>query len=265
MNKVTADKAKSILNLVKTEAESLPLRIVIYGREGVGKTSFPSHFKNPIYLMSRGETGLETLMAAKQLDNVAYLPPINEWESLLSTIDALINDKHDYKTLVIDCLNGFEELCMDYTMQKAFGGSFEAFMAYYKGFEQAAKFWKAFTDKLDKLRRESRMTIVCLAHSKRAKQKNPMGEDYQAYNIDLHEYNANHVRQWADVLMFFDFLTVIDSSGKAKGGKVRIAYCEGEAGFEAKNRIGLPAKFELGSSSREAFANFIKATKEKEG
>jgi len=266
MNKVTADKAKGILGLVKTEAEDLPMRIVIYGREGVGKTSFPSHFKKPLYLMSEGETGLETLMSSKLVKDVSFLPEISDWPTLMKTIEALISDDHDYQTLVVDCLNGFEELCFNYCTKRDFQGSMAAFLHYYKGYDTTAKYWKVFTKKLDELRRKRKMTIVCLAHSKRAKQKNPLGEDYQSYNLDLHEYNANHVRQWADVIMFFDFLTIIDDSGKAKGGKLRIAYCEGEAGFEAKNRNSLPAKFELGSSSREAFGNFIKAIKkEKEG
>ena len=258
MNKVSANAIGSILTKVKAKAEKLPYRIVIYGREGVGKTSFPAEMTKPLYLMSRNETGLETLISSGQLGETSHLPAFDTWSEFMGALDELVAAEHDFKTVVIDCLNGFEELCLEHVLQTQFNGDHASFMAYHRGYAACANVFKELTIKLDRLRIEKGMTIVCLAHSRLAKERNPLGEDYQSYKIDLHKDNSDVIRQWADAVLFFNFFTTVDSSGKAKGGKKRVAYCEPEAGFEAKNRMGLPASFDLGSSSSEGFRNFVK-------
>jgi hypothetical protein len=264
MNKVSATKAGGILGKIKSKAEKLPLRIVIYGREGVGKTSFPAQMKKPLYLISRGETGLQTLVSHNQLGETDYLPPIESWEEFLSTLKELNTVEHEYKTLVLDCLNGFEDLLLEFTVREHYDGDHQKFMAFHKGYATAANIWKEVTVTLDRLRVNKRMTIVCLAHSKIAKERNPVGEDYQTFKIDLSEENASSIREWADIVMFFNFLTAVDDKGKGKGGRQRIAYCEPDAGYEAKNRTGLPSSFPLGNSAVEGFNNFVKLfTKEK--
>tara|TARA_R110000751_G_scaffold284602_2_gene388573 strand:- start:1082 stop:1873 length:792 start_codon:yes stop_codon:yes gene_type:complete len=258
MNKVSASKVQGILGKVKSKAEKLPLRIVIYGREGVGKTSFPAHMKNPLYLISRGETGLQTLVSHKQLGETDYLPPIEKWEDFISTLNELNAVEHEYKTLVLDCLNGFEKLLMEFTIRTHYDGDLNKFLHYHKGYATAASIWAEVTVLLDRLRVNKKMTIVCLAHSKIAKERNPVGEDYQTFKVDLHDLNSASIREWADIVMFFNFMTAVDDKGKGKGGRQRVAYCEPDAGYEAKNRTGLPSSFPLGSSAAEGFKNFVK-------
>lgn len=258
MNKVSAAKAGGILAKVKSKAEKLPLRIVIYGREGVGKTSFPAQMKNPLYVISRGETGLQTLVSHNQLGETDYLPPIESWEEFVSVLKELAQADHDYRTLVVDCLNGFEKLLIEFTIREHYEGNHDKFMAYHRGFATTANIWKEVTVLLDRLRLDKKMTIVCLAHSKIAKERNPVGEDYQTFKIDLNENNAASIREWADIIMFFNFMTAVDDKGKGKGGRQRVAYCEPDAGYEAKNRTGLPSSFSLGSSAKEGFNNFAK-------
>lgn len=264
MNKVSVEKAGGILAKVQTKAEKLPLRIVVYGREGVGKTSFPAQMKNPLYVISRGETGLQTLVSYKQLEETDYLPPIETWEEFISVLKELNSVEHEYKTLVLDCLNGFEKLLLEFTIREHYENDHQKFLHYHKGYATAANIWKEVTLLLDRLRTNKKMTIVCLAHSKITKERNPVGEDYQTFKIDLGELNSASIREWADIVMFFNFLTAVDDKGKGKGGRQRVAYCEPDAGYEAKNRTGLPSSFSLGSSAKEGFDNFVKLfTKEK--
>src|SRR5262249_53524348 len=89
----------------------LPNRAVFHGVEGVGKTSFGACAPRPIFLMTRGETGLVTLIDSGQVPETAHFPELATWTDLLGAIEALTSEAHDYRTLVIDTLNGAERLC----------------------------------------------------------------------------------------------------------------------------------------------------------
>ena len=53
------------------------------------------------------------------------------------------------------------------------------------------------------------------------------------------------LREWADAVLFVNFVTTITDSGKAKGGTRRVIYAEHRATWEAKNRHGLPAQMDM--------------------
>jgi hypothetical protein len=55
------------LQSIVTKGTGLPNRYVVYAVEGFGKTSLAAHYPKPIFIQSRGETGLETLIDAGQL------------------------------------------------------------------------------------------------------------------------------------------------------------------------------------------------------
>ena len=56
--KIPASKGAGVLNRIKTTGSGLKPRICVAGVEGIGKSSFPVWAKNPIFLMSQGETGI---------------------------------------------------------------------------------------------------------------------------------------------------------------------------------------------------------------
>jgi hypothetical protein len=47
---------------IKATGAGLPNRCILHGVEGVGKTSFGCCAPKPVFLMTRGETGLITLV-----------------------------------------------------------------------------------------------------------------------------------------------------------------------------------------------------------
>lgn len=112
---------------------------------------------------------MQTLVSHNQLGETDYLPPIESWEEFVSVLKELAQADHDYKTLVVDCLNGFEKLLIEFTIREHYEGNHDKFMAYHRGFATTANIWKEVTVLLDRLRLDKKMTIVCLAHSKIAK------------------------------------------------------------------------------------------------
>ena len=84
---VTREEVTNLLNSVKMTGRNLPSRMVVYGPEGVGKTSYPVWATNPQFLMSRGETGLEALIDSGQVGEVPHLPQIESWTDFLAIIE----------------------------------------------------------------------------------------------------------------------------------------------------------------------------------
>ena len=261
---VTRQQVASLLTNVKMTGRKLPTRMVDSGLEGVGKTSFPVGASNPLFLMSRGETGLETLIDSGQVGEVPHLPQIESWNEFLAIIESLIESNHEYKTLVLDAANGFEQLLYEHVCETEFGGKWgkDGFASFHQGYSVSSSYWEAMLNRLDVLREKKQMGIILLAHAKVATFKNPSADDYDRFTPDIHRHQWGLLHRWSDIILFFDYLTVISDDGgkkKGKGGTQRIAHCERRASWDAKNRHGLPENFSLGSTPGEGWANFINA------
>lgn len=260
------------LSDVTGKGNNLPNRYVIHAVEGFGKTSFGAQTPKPIFLMTKGETGLETLIDSGRLPEVPHFPEIQDWESLLGAIETLAVEEHEYKSLVIDTINGAERLCHEFVCVRDFGGDWgeRGFTGYMRGYEVALGEWRLLLNALDRLRETKRMAIVCLCHTKVKTFRNPEGADYERYQADMHDKTWGLSHKWADVVLFGNFeVTVMDGrkeaasdkKGKGVGGKSRMIYTERSAAYDAKNRLGLPPEIEMGTSPQEAWANYVQAVK----
>ena len=219
--------------------------------------------------MSPRETGLHTLIDSGQLTPIPNIE-VHDWLSLLSLINELTTTDHEYKTLVLDVLDGFEKLANDYVLMTNYAGDRgeKGFMGYQRGYETvAAGPWRELLAALDKLREAKRMGIICLAHTSTSNYKNPKGPDYDRFVANMHKYAWNASFEWSDITLFgYHEVVVSKDKGdrKAKGNTgQRIMQTDHDASADAKNRHGLPPEIEMGSSGKEAFENFINALKHK--
>lgn len=254
---------------ITSKGSKLPNRYVLHGLEGWGKTSFAAQFPNPIFIQSKGETGLETLIDANQLPETPHFPECKTWNEMLGAIDYLTTSQHDYKTLALDTLNGAERLCHEHVCERDFQNDWtdRGFFSYNKGYEVSLADFRAFFAALDALRAAQGMTILLLCHTKVKNFKNPDGPDYDRYQPDMHEKTWGLVHKWADVVMFGAFSatvvgqrgkeeTDVSKRGKGTGGQSRILYTSRRAAWDAKNRLGLSEEIDMGGSPIGAFAAF---------
>lgn len=254
---------------ITSKGSKLPNRYVLHGLEGWGKTSFAAHFPSPIFIQSKGETGLETLIDANQLRETPHFPECKTWEETLGAIDYLATSDHEFKTLVIDTVNGAERLCHEHVCSRDFQNDWtdRGFLSYNKGFEVSLSDIRGFLSALDNVRAAKGMTVFLLCHTKVKNFKNPDGPDYDRYQPDMHEKTWGLVHKWADVVMFGAFSatvvgqrgkeeTDVSKRGKGTGGQTRILYTSRRAAWDAKNRLGLPEEIDMGHSPAEAFASF---------
>lgn len=224
-----------------------PYLLMLYGVEGIGKSTFGSHFPNPIFL--GGESGTDNL-------DVSRFPKVLEWEELQESIDDLLEKEHDFKTLVIDTIDSLEPILWDKIKRDSGTKSIElACGGYGKGYIKAMEEFQALTHKLDLLR-EKGMNILILAHSAVSKFHDPITNiEYDRYSLKLHKRTLPVFVEWVDALLFanHEVFTSENENGRksAIGSGKRVIHSEKRPSFDAKNRFNLPFELPLDFSEIE--------------
>jgi hypothetical protein len=211
-----------------------PHRILIYGVGGVGKSTFLSEAPNPIFL--------DTQAGTTRLD-VQRFPRPESWEDVLEAIDTLIETEHPYQTLAIDLLDDIEQLLWASICKRDGQENIEGY-GYGKGYKVALVEWRQLIAKLERLRRKG-MLIGFVAHASIRPFKNPEGEDYDRYTLQIHEQAAGLLRGWCDTVLFARHETVLKTDPKKKRTRglstgARVIQTVETAAYYAKNRDNLP-------------------------
>jgi hypothetical protein len=236
---------------------SLPPRLVIHGQEGVGKTTTAARFPVPVFLQT--EDGAP---AGIEIDTFGLLGTFSEVHTALT---ALASASHDYRTLVIDALDGLEALIWRDLCASQGWASIET-PGFGKGYVTADRWWRDVLNGLDYLRRERGMAIVLLAHSAIETVNDPRAASYTSYQLRLHKRARGLVQDWCDAIGFLspDLHVREDDAGfgkkraRADGGSQRWLHWEARPSFVAKNRYGLPAKMPVPADFRyEALASYF--------
>jgi len=237
---------------IKSTLKDMPIRLLVYGRGGVGKSTLAAAFPRPVFLAS--EDGLENI------DAVGASPAT--WEDLLDGLDELTLSK-SFDTIVIDSLDWFEPLCWDAVCRrgddKGPKKSIEDF-GYGKGYVAALNEWRILVSKLSSARISGK-AIVLVAHAVKKTVKNPAGEDYDSWAVKLNDKIAGLIREWVDIVAFAEAEVVVaklvpNESSKGFATGKRILRTAPSAAYESKTRFALPSKIPLEWS---AFNSAVKA------
>jgi hypothetical protein len=226
----------SILQQAVTSAHGTkPPRIVVYGKAGIGKTTFAAGANKPLIIDLEG--------SADYID-VPKATPKNFLE-FVQIIDALITEQHDYKTLIIDTLDWLEAMIHDEickrTKAKTISDKHIAETAYGNGHILATNYFLDIRNKLDRLRAEKGMAIVLNAHTLIKKRNDPLDGDFDEHSLKLHDKFSAAAVEWADAVLLIKKKT-IQSDKSPNGIKEigRIMITSGVLGTTTKNRLYLP-------------------------
>lgn len=227
-----------------------PQKVVVYGPEGIGKSTFASHFPDPLFLDIEDSTS--------QLD-VKRIQGIDSWAILMSIIAQVTKEK-PCKTLVIDTADWAEKLCIQHVCDVNKKGSIEDFgygSGYVKLLEEFAKLLEALN-----LSVKAGINVVLNAHAQIRKFEQPdeMGA-YDRWELKLNSKTTNKtaavVKEWADALLFANYKTIVmtdDKTGKKKGmGGKRVMYTQHASTWDAKNRWNLPPEVPFEYASIEPY------------
>lgn len=212
-------------------------RVVLYGVEGVGKTTLAAQFPNALILDV--EAGSDRLDVARQ-DCTTYADAVGHLHDL--TRDAM-----GFETLVVDSIDRLESMAAEHVCKIHNKRSLEDF-AYGKGYVLHAEEMARFLGQCDTLHGRG-MNVVLVGHSTVKRTSPPDETDgFDRYELRLERRVAPLVKEWADALLFLTFkmrlVAGTDGRMKAKGGRERVIHTERAAAFDAKNRFGLPPEID---------------------
>ena len=213
-----------------------PLRVVLYGVEGIGKSSFAARFPQPVFIDTEGGTG--------RLD-VRRLPAPDSWQMLLDEAAAAADGQVPCRTLVLDTADWAEKLCMAGVCARFKVKGIED-IGYGKGYTYVKEEFARLLDTLEKVIASGRHVVV-VAHAAVAKFEQPDAVgSYDRWGMKTSKQVAPLLREWCDMLLFANYKTVVEKSGsgpsaknKASGAR-RVLYTTHNACWDAKNRFGLP-------------------------
>lgn len=220
---------------VKRGKINKPLRAILYGVEGVGKSTFAADAPSPIFLCA--EDG------AAQLD-VARLPAPRNWADVIEATRILATEDHEFKTLVIDSVDWLEPLAWAQVCAAQSKASIED-LGYGKGYVMALDLWRQLLRRLEHLEWSRRMSVILIAHAHIKRVDDPQTGAFDRYRMKLHDKAADLLREWVDLVLFarYEARAVVDNrTGKARGVSTdaRLMHTQWTAAFDAKNRHNLP-------------------------
>lgn len=232
-----------MLNILKDKIMRPP-RIVLYGEEGCGKTTFASQAPNPIFIQTEdgcGEVGVDRFPLPRKFNEV------------LGNLAALCSEEHEYKTVVLDTADWLEPLiiqsvCDDYNVDSiltAAGG-------YGKGYERARAKWGDVLAAFDYLRNNKNMTVIIIAHRKVKTYNDPENAAYDRYMLRLNDKTCDYLVEWADCVLYCQKKLLVTHDDKrniakpigADGGE-RVMRTSASPACVAKNRYNLPSEMPL--------------------
>lgn len=221
---------------VTTGVQTAPVKTVLYGPEGIGKSTFASHFPDPVFIDTEGGT--------KRL-NVARLPQPTSWAMLLDEVAEVRKGSVPCGTLVIDTADWAERLCIQAVCARAKVNGIEDF-GYGKGYTYVKEEFSKLLDALEEVLNAGH-NVVVLAHAAITKFEQPDAVgNYDRWSMKTSKQVAPLLREWCDMLLFANYKTVVEKAGsgpnaknKASGGR-RVLYTTHHPCWDAKNRFGLP-------------------------
>lgn len=226
-----------MLNITKGRIDRAQ-KVVIYGAEGIGKSSLGAKFPDPVIIDTEGGTAH---MDVRRIDKP------QSWEELLSIIKEIAGTPNICKTLVIDTADWAEQLVTTYLCSKYKQNSIESF-GYGKGYTYLAEEFARLLSACD-LVIDAGIHVVIMAHAKMRKFEQPdeMGA-YDRWEMKLSKQVAPLLKEWCDHLFFCNYQTFVVTSEndtkKAQGGK-RVMYTTHHPAWDAKSRVALPEVIDL--------------------
>ena len=226
------------------------IKAVLYGQEGVGKSSLAANIPGIVFIDCEGST---TKM------NVRRLPSPTSWAMLCDEMEYIRENAaaKGYRAVAIDTFDWAEALalqaiCIEHKVNGIEG------LNYGKGWQYECELIGKFLNSTDRLIKAGiHVILICHAISRKTTLPEEIDE-FDHWELKLGNKTTNKIapllKEWSDMTLFLAFKTQImaaDDKGKVhKATSVqRVMYATKSAWWDAKNRFGLPDMMPLDYSA----------------
>lgn len=230
-------------------------KVVIYGPEGIGKSTFASRFPEPVFIDTEGST--------KALNVVRV--NVHGWKDIKDAATEIILGRAGVpcRTLVLDTADWAEAMCADYVCTQNRWNSLSS-PGYGTGYRVN---WETFKELIEIFNGAiaNNINVVITAHAFMRKFEQPdEAGAYDRWEMKLQNSPkaniAATVKEWADMVLFANYRVIVSDKdkqgkGKAQGGR-RVMYASHHPCWDAKNRYGLPDMMDF---DYQAIAGIIEA------
>lgn len=227
----------SILERAK-QPEMGAIAATIVGSAGSGKNTLAASFPAPLFISTPGETTPRDIEETPDTLKIESVPEL--WEVL----KAVINDKHEYQTIVFDSVTGLEQLFIAdviasdpkaKSINQAAGG-------YGAGRAAVAAMHGRVGKAAEIIRSKRNMNVLFLAHADISRIDPPDSEGYTQYTLRLGEKSLPPYVDNVDLVGFIKQVAILkgeEGSRKAvtTGDRVLVTYMTPAS--VAKNRFGI--------------------------
>ncbi len=229
-------------------------RVILYGQEGVGKSTYISRLPQVLFLDT--EEGTHRL----NVDRV----PVRSLADLRAAVSELLRDAKagniPYRVLAIDTADRLWDMCAAEICAANNWESIES-PGYGKGMKMATEKFLSLMEGLDLLVAAG-INVVLVCHCKVERLSPPDLPEYTMYQPKVSapgkqaEETKEKLKQWCDMLLFARFETIVSrKDGKAVGGEVRrLIETQHTSFWEAKCRDDLPAQLTMDNADALAAA-----------
>ena len=238
-----------LMQQIQSGRTSSPPRIMVYGTEGIGKSTLAARAPQPVFVQT--EDGLGEIDCHK-------FPLAGTFDDVIAALTELHAEEHDFQSIVVDSLDWLERLIWDAVCEMYGAKSIEKVDGGYgKGYIYALSPWRQFLDRLSALHKDRCMAVILIAHAKIEKFEDPESSPYDRYSPRLHKHAGALLTEWCDAVLFATRKLRTQTEDTGFGRKRTIAHAVGKDGGErvlrtvggpscvAKNRYDLEPELPL--------------------
>ena len=247
-----------MLEKYKRQVVRKPEKLVVEGETGAGKTTFAcsSHTKKEPAFVFNADDGGENVFHKTGINLIHDCVPTGDvkenadkWDKVMETLRELASEKTGIKRIIMDSVDKLEILaqsrvCVNHSIKAPEDLGYGKAYSYSRG--EMAKLLSG----LNYLRDTQDIQPILVCHTQVRTINKPTMEPYDSFVLKLHRSLCGDIMEWADVILFVAFETIvkkIDSGFNRKDSRAiqsgkRFLYTSGSMGVDAKNRFDLPAE-----------------------
>lgn len=223
-----------------TKQRTSGLVLTFVGAPGTGKTSTAATFPEPFLIRTQGEDVPRDMPSLPDSIGVT-----ESTEALWEQLKALLQDDHEYKTLIIDSITGLEQMFIQDVLSKdpKAKGINQAFGGYGAGPSAVAANHMRVRKAVELLRSKRGMNTVFVAHADIGRIDPPDSEGFSQYTLRLSSKSMAPYTDSVDLVGFLRQDTILRGEEgerkRATGTDKIIMTTYLNPAFVSKNRLGI--------------------------